>query len=619
MKENIQELFRGYKSREAFWAAAENVMTDRWSQTMLLRLAGKKNHIVMLREDMDRIRELADSGNPYMQYTYARLHDVLLPDPDSVETVKKYYTRAMEGGIADAKMQLAFAYRDGDFGEMDRRRYRKLMEEALAEGSDRAAQQKLNEMIFGADGVEAEPEKALRLISEYLSGSEEEPDPIYYKLRGNAEEKLGKKEEAVADYRKAAENGFADAYFWLAILICCDENGTVVDSDRFTEIMSAGQEANSPLAYLETACLITPELYEGADEKSRSELRNLLEEQLSLASLMGECDAPFWLGHYYENGLYGFAQDNGLAWQMYAKAAWMRSAEGYASLSRMVLEDGTAPEDKDEDFGYECAYRGYALGSDTLETVIRGYRNGHLTHHAAVIEEFLLPRYEELCDEEDCDDYYEPEIEEDCYAVSEDRAGEGTDPQRLSEICEECLAKAEEADKDRRPWDVAEYARRYADAADILKGYEHMLNSLYSWNSKLLDLIVDRPRLKLRLCRIHLSVLRWIEALQGHELGMADDLADEIRELSGCISLANEGRLDEIPQTELLKRDPVEWTAAWENVIDEADRMAYGELKDVPMHMGWCFAFWSARAVALGKFGIEWRSPGLMNPGVIFD
>lgn len=562
---------------------------------MLLRLAGKKSHIVMLQEDMDRIRELADSGNPYMQYTYARLHDVLLPDSDSVETFEKYYTLAMEGGIADAKMQLAFAYRDGDFGEMDRRRYRKLMEEALAEGSDRAAQQKLNEMIFGADGVEAEPEKALRLISEYLSGSEEEPDPIYYKLRGNAEEKLGKKEEAVADYRKAAENGFADAYFWLAILICCDENGAVVDSDSFTEIMSAGQEANSPLAYLETACLITPELYEAADEKSRSELRNLLEEQLSLAFLMGECDAPFWLGHYYENGLYGFAQDNGLAWQMYAKAAWMRSAEGYASLSRMVLEDGTAPEDKDEDFGYECAYRGYALGSDTLETVIRGYRNGHLTHHAAVIEEFLLPRYEELCDEED------------------------KDPQRLSEICEECLAKAEEADRERRPWDVAECARRYADAADILKGYEHMLNSLYSWNSKLLDLIVDRPRLKLRLCRIQLSVLRWIEALQGHELGMADDLADEIRELSSCISLADEGRLDEIPQTELLKRDPVEWTAAWENVIDEADRMAYGELKDVPMHMGWCFAFWSARAAALGKLGIEWRSPGLMNPGVIFD
>ena len=78
----------------------------------------KKNHIVMLREDMDGIRELADSGNPYMQYTYARLHDVLLPQPDSVETFEKYYTLAMESGIADAKMQLAFAYRDGDFGEL---------------------------------------------------------------------------------------------------------------------------------------------------------------------------------------------------------------------------------------------------------------------------------------------------------------------------------------------------------------------------------------------------------------------------------------------------------------------------------------------------------------------
>ena len=77
----------------------------------------------------------------------------------------------------------------------------------------------------------------------------------------------------------------------------------------------------------------------------------------------------------------------------------------------MILEDGTAPEKYDEEFGYECAYRAYILGADTLECLIRGYKTGHLTAHAAVIEEFYLPLYEKQFAD---GDYDEPEIEEDC-------------------------------------------------------------------------------------------------------------------------------------------------------------------------------------------------------------
>ena len=76
----------------------------------------------------------------------------------------------------------------------------------------------------------------------------------------------------------------------------------------------------------------------------------------------------------------------------------------------MTLEDGTAPEGTGEEFGYEAAYRAYILGADTLDTVIRGYRSGFLTHHAAVIEEYYLPRYVQQYGDED---YDAPEIEED--------------------------------------------------------------------------------------------------------------------------------------------------------------------------------------------------------------
>ena len=77
MKETIRELFCSYRSAEAFWAAAENVMTDSYSQAMFLRIANNKNHIAQLYEDIDKIKTLADKGNPYMQFAFARLHDTL--------------------------------------------------------------------------------------------------------------------------------------------------------------------------------------------------------------------------------------------------------------------------------------------------------------------------------------------------------------------------------------------------------------------------------------------------------------------------------------------------------------------------------------------------------------
>jgi hypothetical protein len=35
--------------------------------------------------------------------------------------------------------------------------------------------------------------------------------------------------------------------------------------------------------------------------------------------------------------------------------------------------------------------------------------------------------------------------------------------------------------------------------------------------------------------------------------------------------------------------------------------------------MGFCFAYWSARREVLEAHGIQWRSPHIMNPHVMFD
>lgn len=69
----------------------------------------------------------------------------------------------------------------------------------------------------------------------------------------------------------------------------------------------------------------------------------------------------------------------------------------------------------------------------------------------------------------------------------------------------------------------------------------------------------------------------------------------------------------------MLKYDPIEDSDAYLAIIDEVERRLYEDLKDEPRHMGFCFRYWSAKYNLLKEYGIEWRSPSMMNPGVIFD
>lgn len=78
----IQQLIINYQTRDAFWAAAENVENDRQRQDYFLRILRVRNNVALMMEDESRIRQLADDGNPYMQYALARLHDCLQFHPN---------------------------------------------------------------------------------------------------------------------------------------------------------------------------------------------------------------------------------------------------------------------------------------------------------------------------------------------------------------------------------------------------------------------------------------------------------------------------------------------------------------------------------------------------------
>ena len=68
-----------------------------------------------------------------------------------------------------------------------------------------------------------------------------------------------------------------------------------------------------------------------------------------------------------------------------------------------------------------------------------------------------------------------------------------------------------------------------------------------------------------------------------------------------------------------LKHDPVQLTPQWEEHVYEIEKECDERLKDEPRHMGFCHAYWSTKRAVAANYGIEWRSPSSMNPGVMFD
>ena len=637
MNEQIKDFILNYKTQEAFWALADGVMNDSEKQKYLLRFLSFKNNVVLLIDDVEKIKTLADDGNPYMQYAYARYHEILMPEPKSNEIFLDYSMKAIAGGVADARMCIALGWRDGDFGEVDHRQYIDEYRKALEEGSIRALYHRVFLLINGEYGNKADPHKAYDEAESLLTLDTEMPDAMLYRLMGKASARLGRKADAINCFELAVKWGDMQSIYEEAICAYVDDEGYVINRQEFIQKFDTGREFGLTESYLLYLFLLDDDTYNAMSEQEKATLPDVLKDELQLAWLQGDNLAPYYLGLYHENGVYGFTQDTDEAFMWYSRGAILRSPLCYDALARMILDNHAAPDGYDEAWGYECAYKALILNDgnpEYIKRVYNGYQKGFLTHHAAMIESFYLPHYEKLTgelladyddfdDHEDdnheyrCDGEQEQEMEEDMQRGKE--VG-GINPDFAWQTCTECVEGAEERWRNQKNcWEIAELVRTYLKAANDLLSIQQMINELYATNNRMLDVLHDHPRLKLQLMRCQMDTLNEIELQQGHELSITEDLQNEIKTQEKNIRLADEGRLDEIPQTGHLKRDPVEWTARYEEVIDEAERETHEQLKDVPRGMGFCFAYWPAKREALARRSVEWRDPHLMNPHVIFD
>lgn len=192
--------------------------------------------------------------------------------------------------------------------------------------------------------------------------------------------------------------------------------------------------------------------------------------------------------------------------------------------------------------------------------------------------------------------------------------------ERYEQICVKCCEKAEHILQEQDdPSPIADMVREVIFYARHLGQFEHTLAQAYTATKRIEECLYDHPRLKLELKLLQLELVEYAEAIEGQQFNITDDLRKDIKQLESNIKAADEKRWNDIKADKMLKSDPIEWTKEYEDAVDEADKHAYANLTDSPRGMGFCFAYWAEKRTALAKLGIQWRSPNIMNPRVMFD
>lgn len=183
-------------------------------------------------------------------------------------------------------------------------------------------------------------------------------------------------------------------------------------------------------------------------------------------------------------------------------------------------------------------------------------------------------------------------------------------------VCGAVLVAERNLQKEHRSWENADLARELLRwGRPLARASASLRERLDQAAERMGEAVCEHPRLELDLLRFRLELA---------EPGPAEPERARLRERAGLlernIAFADRGEPERIDQTGTLRHDPVEWTARWEEIIDEADRKVYERLAGVPRGMGFCHAFWHERTRVLAEdYGLYWRSPARMNPRVMFD
>ncbi len=165
--------------------------------------------------------------------------------------------------------------------------------------------------------------------------------------------------------------------------------------------------------------------------------------------------------------------------------------------------------------------------------------------------------------------------------------------------------------------EITKLAKECLGAAKVAYPHYEQKELIYNGLSMMLENLFDHPRLTVKI----LTFMKRIVEENNQAFGDLEWVNEELEYYTTNIALADAGRLDEIEGRSHLARDPIEWTARWEEVIDEVDEKVEADMvaDGMPRGMGFCFGYWHSKQKYLAEYGIEWSSPSQMNPDVMFD
>ena len=164
---------------------------------------------------------------------------------------------------------------------------------------------------------------------------------------------------------------------------------------------------------------------------------------------------------------------------------------------------------------------------------------------------------------------------------------------------------------------LAEKAMKLLEALDDPE--EGPLGKAYACNAIIEQLPeYDVPRFVLGILRRELAWLE--ESTEKSEWLHPEDVKNEISKFEDYINP------DAISMQEFCKKynrhllfDPVERTPLWEEIYYDVEVECFRHLKGAPRGMGFCFGYWAEKRGVLAKYGIDWQTPHMMNPRVMFD
>lgn len=131
----------------------------------------------------------------------------------------------------------------------------------------------------------------------------------------------------------------------------------------------------------------------------------------------------------------------------------------------------------------------------------------------------------------------------------------------------------------------------------------------------------EHPRLKIEVYRKWLEVYKKLDHKDEDHTDTYKFIKKRKKVLEEAVHTVENGMPEYIiTDSGSLKCDPVQFTKRWEEIIDEVEYKVWEELKEKPRTLGFCYIHWYVKSEVLKRdYHIDWRSPSMMNPGVMFD